>query len=108
MEVQIVKDDVTYTIAPVETRPRVRDHFPMLFYNNDTVVEIKMVEAIFQGNTWEFVERGTVLENPGKTITKVVFEGPEGCYETHVVVAPKGELRIMEGDGDGSPWYPCQ
>lgn len=96
-----------YMKAPVENQPEVRDYFPMLFYSNEEVVEIKMVEAIFRDNAWEFVDRGVVLENTGRrVITKVVYEGPEGCYETHLA-GGAGAVSIEKGTG-GSPWYPCR
>lgn len=95
-----------YAKAPVEVQPEIKDYFPMLFYSNDEVVEIKMVQATFRRGAWELAERGTILENPGKTVTRVVFEGPEGCWETHVRVPAKGTMTIRDDVG-GAQWYPC-
>lgn len=95
-----------YPQAPVELHPEIRDYFPILFYCGDEVVEIKMVEAIYRNSEWEFVERGTILENPGREITRVVFEGPQGCYEALLAVPPGGKV-IVRDDYGGAPWYPC-
>lgn len=93
-----------YLTAPNPVK--IKDHFPILFYSGENVVEITMIEAsVLASGNWRFDQVGTILEKAPARINRVVFEGPEGCYQADVLIR-KGD-NVVVTHGQGAVWYLC-